>query len=54
MPKKAVKVELSEDHYQLLARIKEKLGLESDAEAVRSAIRLAYDFLKRQGLIEEK
>ena len=53
MPKKAVRVELTPEHYKKLLEIKELLGLESDAEAMRSAIRLAYEFLKRQGLIQE-
>ena len=53
MPKKAVRVELTPEHYKKLMEIKELLGLESDAEAMRSAIRLAYEFLKRQGLIQE-
>ena len=51
--KKPIKVELSPEHYKQLQRIKEILGLESDTEAMRSAIRLAYEFLKRQGLIQE-
>ena len=53
MSKKAVRVELASEHYKKLLEIKELLGLESDAEAMRSAIRLAYEFLKRQGLIQE-
>ena len=51
--KRALRVDLSPEHYKKLLQIKELLGLESDSEALRSAIRLAYEFLKRQGLIQE-
>ena len=53
MSKKPIKVELSPEHYKQLQMIKDILGIESDTEAMRSAIRLAYEFLKRQGLIQE-
>lgn len=54
MSRKAVKVELSSEHYKILFQIREALGLENDTEAMRAAIRLAYEILKKQGLIQEK
>jgi len=53
MPKKPYRVDLSPEHQKELKVIKDALGLDSEAEALRAAIRLAYQFLKQRGIIQD-
>jgi len=51
--KKPVQVFLSPEHLKELSLLKKALGVDSDSEALRIAIRLAYEFLKQRGIIQE-
>ena len=53
MRKKPYRVDLSPEHQNELKIIKDALGLDSEAEALRAAIRLAYQFLKQRGIIQD-
>jgi len=51
--KKLVQVFLSKEHQSELNLLKKALGVDSDSEALRIAIRLAYEFLKQRGIIQD-
>jgi len=51
--RKPIQVFLSKQHLEELRLLKNALGVDSDSEALRIAIRLAYEFLKQRGLIQD-
>ena len=51
--KKPIQVYMSPEHLKELSLLKKALGVESDSEALRIAIRLAYEFLKQRGIIQD-
>jgi len=52
--KKPYRVDLDPEFEQILKEIKEAIGVASDSEALRSALKFAYNYLKERGIIKEK
>ena len=52
MSKRPIQVYLSKEHIEKLEKIKKAIGVDSDSEALRAALKLAYDHLKEKGLIQ--
>ena len=51
--KRPIQVYMSPEHLEELNLLKRALGVESDSEALRIAVKLAYEFLKQRGIIQD-
>jgi hypothetical protein len=51
--KRPIQVYMSPEHLKELNLLKKALGVESDSEALRIAVKLAYEFLKQRGIIQD-
>jgi hypothetical protein len=51
--KRPIQVYMSPEHLEELNLLKKALGIGSDSEALRIAIKLAYEFLKQRGIIQD-